>query len=385
MLLRASLQLGTIVILARQLGAQQYGKVVAVIAVASLVIPFVGLGLSHLVLRNAARDPAHEQLYLTRALRWWSRTLLPCTVISIAISALLLPAGLPIAATCAVIVAELTAASLTELCARHQQALQKMHTVGAVNAGLPAIRLLAIALLIFANGAVEVSSVLWIYAASSLIYVMILWIALPKLLTLPDTPLPEPMAAKDGLPFSLAGFAMKLQAEFNKPVLAQVGFGLAGTFNVAQRAVDIASLPLMALQEALWPRLYAHQDPTRQLRHTGLALLTLAMALGAGMWLAAPLLPYLLGESFADAVPTLQLLAWLPLLQVFRGLLNFLVIHRARMKLIGWAYALGAIMSITSVTLLVPGHGMNGAVIACYLSELTMIAYLMVGIMRPIR
>ena len=376
MLLRAIMQVGTIVLLARQLGAEQYGKVVAVIAVASFAIPFVGLGLSHLVLRNAARDPHHEYLYLARAVRWWGKTLLPCTVISIAISALLLPAGLPIAATCAVIFAELSATSLTELCARHQQARQKMHAFGAINAGLPAIRLFAFALLFFVNWPIEISSLLWIYATSSLIYTSILWITLPKLPTLPNTALPELMAAKDGLPFSLAVFATKLQAEFNKPVLAQAGFGLVGSYNVAQRAVDMASLPLMALQEALWPRLYAQQNPMRQLCRTGLALLAFAMILGASIWLAAPLLPYVLGSSFADAVPVLRLLAWLPLLQAFRALLNFHAIHLGRMQLIGWAYIIGAVASVVSVVIFVPPHGLRGAVLASYIAEATMISYL---------
>src|SRR3546814_2019418 len=75
----------------------------------------------------------------------------------------------------------------------------------------------------------------------------------------------------------MAAFATKLQAEFNKPILAHLGFDLAGAYNVAQRASDLASMPLSALQESLWPRLYAQQNPIRQLCRTGLVLLTLAL------------------------------------------------------------------------------------------------------------
>src|SRR3546814_15377469 len=75
----------------------------------------------------------------------------------------------------------------------------------------------------------------------------------------------ESMLATSGLPFSMAAFATKLQAEFNKPILAHLGFDLAGSYNVAQRASDLASMPLSALQESLWPRLYAQQNPIRQL------------------------------------------------------------------------------------------------------------------------
>ena len=376
MLLRAAMQAGTVVLLARQLGAERYGKFVAVVAVALFLSPFVGFGLSHLVLRNAARDPANEPRYLARALRCWHRTLLPCTAIAMALAWLLLPAGLPLAATGTVILMELAATTLTELCARHRQAQQRIHALGAINAGLAGIRLLGLGLLFLMVSEASINAVLWVYAASSLIYLLALWTYLPKANLTSDAPLPEPMAAKDGLPFSLAGFAMKLQSEFNKPILAQDGFGLAGTYNVAQRAVDMASLPLLALQEALWPRLFAQQNPLRQLRSAGLALLAVALALGTGMWLAAPLLPYVLGESFADAVNVLRWLAWLPVLQVVRNLLNFMVVHRADMKFIGWVYAMGAAISVSSVIILVPMRGTEGAVIACYLSEVAMVTCL---------
>ena len=55
MMLRAAAQAGTVVLLARAMGATAYGQVVAILATASLVVSFAGLGLSHIVLRNAAR------------------------------------------------------------------------------------------------------------------------------------------------------------------------------------------------------------------------------------------------------------------------------------------------------------------------------------------
>src|SRR5690606_9799016 len=113
----------------------------------------------------------------------------------------------------------------------------------------------------------------------------------------------EAMPMTSGLPFSASALAMRLQVEFNKPVLAHAGFGLAGSYNIAQRAVDMASLPLAALQEALWPKLYAQANPLPQLRRTGVALLLLAALAGALIWLAAPLLPLLVGNAHEGVVP----------------------------------------------------------------------------------
>ena len=382
MLLRAATQAATVVWLARQLGAQPYGQFVAVVAVSSFFTPFVGLGLSHMLLRNAARDPAHAGNYLARALRWWLRTLLPCVAASVVVALWLLPERIALLALLVVAAAELSATSLTELCARHVQAQQRTHAFGAVNAGLPGARLVALGLLWSGTRDAGVTAVLWTYAASGLIYAALLWLPLRAAAKAPDAVLPEPMTARSGLPFSLAVFATKLQGEFNKPMLAQAGFGLAGTYNVAQRVVDMASLPVLALQEALWPRLYAHANPARQLRRSGAALMLLALAVGGVLWLVAPLLPVVFGADFADAVAVLRLLAWLPMLQVLRVLLNYHAIHHGRTQQIGWAYAIGGVVSVVSVAVFAPAYGLTGAVWAGYVAETVMIVFLLQGALR---
>ena len=382
MLLRAGAQAATVVLLARALGASAYGQVVAILATASFFVSFAGLGLSHIVLRNAARDPAHEAVYFGLARRWWVLTLVPCVVAAIVIAAMLLPGNLPALAACVAIAAEIAAVSFTELGARHRQAQQDMYAFGAIQAGLPLLRLGTMIVLLPPLHAVSATIVLWAYAASGLAYTSFLYWRLRVTASSNNATATEVMTATSGLPFSLAVFATKLQAELNKPVLAQTSFSLAGNYNVAQRVVDMANLPLMALQEALWPRLYAQPDPLRQLRRTGLALMAVALLLGAALWLAAPLLPVLLGESFANTVEVLRWLAWLPLLQAFRALLNFHAIHQGRMQMIGWAYALGATVSVAGVSVLVPAFGMTGAVVVGYVAEVAMILFLFVGSAR---
>ena len=380
MLLRAATQAATVLLLARELGANGYGQFVSILAMASFLGPFLGLGLSNIVLRNGAKDPAHLPIYLGKAARWWLITAVPCIALSILLAELLLPPGLPRLAAFAAIAAELATTSLTELRARHRQAQHRINAFGAINAGLPAVRLLALGLLFAPTNGASTETVLWTYAASSAFYLAALW--LPMHRTYPAGEGNEAMSADSGLPFSLAGVATRLQAEFNKPVLAHVGFNLAGAYSVSQRFCDLASIPLIALQEASWPRLYAHADPMHALRRTGTLLLLLALACGACAWFSAPLLPDLLGHDYASTVPAIRGLTLLPLLQSFRALLNFHAIHHGRMQLIGWAYSGGAITGVVAVALLVPAHAMTGAVIASYASEAAMIALLVAGTTR---
>lgn len=375
MLLRAGSQAAVVLLLARTLGASDYGKFVAIIAIASFVLPFVGLGLSGMVLRNGAKDPPHLPFYLQRAAKYWLLSLLPGTGLACLVAVLLLPAGLPMAATFAVISAELAATSLTELAARYRQAEHRINSFGAINAALPLARLAALLFLFVAIGTHHTEQVLWTYAAGSWVMTVFLWLSIQSdRFDLEGT---EPMSANSGMPFSLANFAMRLQAEFNKPLLAHLGFDLAGAYNVAQRANDLASMPLLALQEAMWPRLYAHHQPIRELGRAGFWLLLLSIACCSCIWLGAPLLPRIFGSDFSNTASTVRGLALLPLLQSIRSLLNFHAIHHGRMRSIGLAYAIGAGTSVLSVTILVPYGGITGAVISAYMAELAMTSTLL--------
>lgn len=377
MLLRTSTQVATIILLTNILGVVGYGKIVSILAVTAFLVPFIGLGLSNILLRNGARDPENLPAYFRRALFWWAVTLFPVTLLSIILFEILLPDGLPRFAVYAVITVELWVASLTELCARYRQAAHKISSYGAITAGLPIIRLLSLCvLLIFQMNTVEF--VLWLYVVSGLVYLLMLS-RLLRLNSDTSTKKHETMPVMSGLPLSLSAFAMRLQGEFNKPILAQTGFELAGSYNAAQRAIDLAALPLQAIQESLWPYMYAHANP-RQIFRMAAFLLSIVAIMGAvSIWFAAPLIPIILGHDFDDAINIARYLVLLPLLQSFRALANFQVIQRNLMKLIGWSCAAGAFVGVIGVSFLVPKHGVLGAVISAYLSEVVMVGWLLLG------
>ena len=102
----------------------------------------------------------------------------------------------------------------------------------------------------------------------------------------------------------------------------------------------------------------------------------------AALWLVAPLLLVVFGTDFVDAVAVLRMLAWLPTLQVLRALLNFHVIHHGQMQQIGWAYAIGGVVSVTGVAVFAPVYGLIGAVWASYAAEAAMVAFLIYGALR---
>ncbi|MBK0113839.1 MULTISPECIES: lipopolysaccharide biosynthesis protein [unclassified Delftia] len=379
MLLRAATQAATVFALAHIIGPVDYGKFVSVLAVAGFLLPFVGLGLSNLVLRNGARDYQSLRFYFRYAAYWWLLTLLPLTLLSIIIFEWLVPDGLPTFAAYAAIFIEMCAISLTELCARYKQAVNKIGAYGAINAGLPIIRLMLLyILLVFFEP--NVKSVLWLYAASGLLYIFLLKISFKIEIDRKLSQGSEPMPVTGGLPLSLSAFAMRVQGEFNKPVLAHVGFDLVGSYNIAQRTLEIVVIPIQALQESLWPRLYSYSDPLWSLKYFGAGLLLFALLCGGGIWLCAPWLSVVFGGEYEGAIEILRVIAWLPVFQVIRAMMNFCAIHYGITHQIGWSCLAAAFVNVIGVSLLVPLIGVKGAVAMAYISELTMIIWLSFGV-----
>ena len=171
-----------------------------------------------------------------------------------------------------------------------------------------------------------------------------------------------------------------MQNEFNKPVLAHIGFDLAGNYNIAQRINEMASIPLSALQEVLWPRLYSHKNPLSRLKISGVFMLIIAGMTSCALWLIAPAIPLFLGPDFATATDVMRGLAWLPMLQVLRNLINFQIINKNYLKLLGWTYFIGALTSIVGVYALVPTYGLMAAISITYVTEVVMIVILVAGL-----
>src|SRR5690606_33100786 len=123
-----------------------------------------------------------------------------------------------------------------------------------------------------------------------------------------------------------------------KPLLAQTSYSYAGNLNIAQRVVDLATLPLFAIQEALWPRLFASDNHRRQLWISGALLLFAAIIAGGLLALSAPLLPAVLGPDFASTGMLIVWLSGLPALLALRNLINFHLIASGRTHLLTWIY-----------------------------------------------
>ena len=375
LIVRAASQAAMVVLLARSLGAQVYGEFIAALAVASFFTPLAGMGLQALILRDGSADLDALPQIIARALTIWRIGWLGASLLSTLVAWVVLPHPVPFPILLLLCAGEVGAASVVEIIGRSEQARQHPQRFGQLLAGLALARLAGLGGLL-ALDLLSLRAWMIVYAASSAVYAAVAVVSVARFRGIAaSAEVPYRKLLKQGLPFVGGAVAHRIQAELNKPILAHLGYSLAGNFNVAQRAVDIASLPLLALQEALWPRVFASTDPRRRLITSGVPIMATALLGGALLSWLSPLLPRLLGTGFGSTSSLLALLAWLPAVQVLRGLSSALLMADRRYDILLRVYILGAAVTIVLNLTLILAFSLRGAVVSVYVGELVIIGF----------
>lgn len=182
--------------------------------------------------------------------------------------------------------------------------------------------------------------------------------------------------------------AYRLQAEFNKPVIAASGYALAGALGLAQRVLDVITLPLLAVQTSLSQRLFTDQPALRPVLIRAswavLGAVGIGLVLAAGARLAEPWLT----PEFSAVIPALAQLAALPALQVLRQTSTLLLIWREEARWLPLGELPACAVAVIATAVWVPRHGIAGAVWAMYAGEACQFAIqavLLAGLMQQRR
>lgn len=365
-------QVVTVLALAKYLGAQGYGQFVAILAVATIFIPLAGLGLHGVLLRNGAAHPSKLPALLKAILVRWSYGAVLFSLIGVATTLIVLPRTASFFILILIVTAEVISTSLVEILGRAQQALHRITYYGAISTGLALVRLLALG---FCLGLVTFDLDHWLfaYAFTSLAYAFLILLWTIKSFKLKTEVCITPPPLSEGVPYAFGALSFRIQAEVNKPILSRIDFGAVGGLNIAQRMIDLANLPLIALQEALVSRIFASKEYLHRLMLSAVFLTSLALLGGVLITLIAPSLLNYLGDDYASAVHTVLWLAWLPAMQVIRNMLNVVLIKERPPNALNSVY-LATISASFGLTLwLIPLYGLIGAVIALYLTEVVTI------------
>jgi O-antigen/teichoic acid export membrane protein len=306
------LQAAYFVLIARLLGAYEYGVYAGAFALTGILGQYSTMGSGTLFLRYVTADAAKAPVY-------WGNILAMTTAVSVAtIIALALLSGLLLSGGSRSIlmlaaVANCFCNQLTSCAARVFQTYERMRTTAGLTLGTNLARTLAAgAMLFFAGRGVNHATAYQWSIAMAVVSTMAAVAAIVMVTMKVGWPRFSPMQMRkdllEGFEFSFATSTSSAYNDIDKAMLGHYGMNLAnGVYTMAYRVIDVATIPVLAVREAAMPRFFRNGGTNiRASMSLAVSLLkrTLPMAILAaiGVFAFAPLVPHLVGGGFAASV-----------------------------------------------------------------------------------
>ena len=126
----------------------------------------------------------------------------------------------------------------------------------------------------------------------------------------------------EGVEFAFAGSTTSAYNDLDKVMLSHYGMNAGnGIYTLAYRALDIAAMPIGSLKDAAMPRLFRKgaegiSEAAALAQRLWRRSFLFSLVVASGLFILAPLVPYIAGRSFAETVVALR---WLCLIPVFRS------------------------------------------------------------------
>jgi O-antigen/teichoic acid export membrane protein len=365
------------VILARFLGTDQYGYLATISAATNLACPLCGLGASEAMRRCVSRDPGLYPVVFGHCLILLGVTgvILVSTIsASLALFVRVLPNPLANVGVILLLVSSNVAlytwiGFVEQIFLAHSQ----FKRANIVNGGFGIARALAVVVACFGFGVDHLLSwAMWntgVYLGASLVCAAAIrsygppqWRLIRGELTL-------------GMTMSGAGFLFALRQNVDILALSSIETtAVVGAYGLARRVIATASVLGASLDRQIYAKLViaGKVGPAATLRLARTyAVYALALTVSASLALFAfaPMMPWVFGKGFGEAIPILRVLCWTLVFGAIQNVafdaLNAADRHHAQF-VAGTATGLfGAIL----VAALTHAYGITGAFAGAYLSE----------------
>ena len=301
----------------------------------------------------------------------------------------ILPGTIPWIVSAAVLLAELIFAPIIDLCAKAYQGFERFGRMSILQAGLVFIRLLALGVIVIIWRGSGVGE--WAIA-----YCIVTALFAFFSLQLVSFELGRPSFKKndffinlpEGLFIALANSGLRAHGEVDKAMLARLdSLSATGTYSAAHRLMDLASLPLVAVITSAYPRLVrvGTGGTKAALRYAvKIAPVAVLIAVGSSSFLfcVSFLMPYFLGEQFAESGQALRWLTAFPVLWFFRSGLVTISVACGHQRLSANNVWFAVSVNIVLNLILIPIIGWRGAAIATYIAEFFLICLLGIALLR---
>jgi O-antigen/teichoic acid export membrane protein len=368
------------ILVARALGAHDFGRMAGVLAITSALLPFSGLGAGNVMVMRLARGEAAPALYFGNALAVAAMS----GSVLIALAALVGPIFLRDPTLLMLItllgVSEILVTKFIDIAAHVFYGLDRHALSGGFYSLQAAVRLLAA--LVFSTWLSSHGVLLWaamhlmagLLVAGIVLYLTVRQIGRPRVdlgLALREL--------KVGVLFSIGLSANSVYTDIDKAVLARYAMPqINGQYTAAYRLVYMAFSPVMAVlmaTQGLFFRTGVRSGLSATMRlATRVAWLgsVYCIALALLLYLASPLVSWALGPQYLLSVEILQALALLPLALMTQSVFSEALTGADRQRARSAAQISVAALCFGLNMALVPGLGWHGAVIATYASQVAL-------------
>lgn len=379
-------------IVARELGVNEYGAYAAVLAIAGTLGGFSGMGTQMLMLRDVARDPSVFGVSWGRVITSIAMTAPLLFIVYALLAWLMLPPSISWGVVISIGVSELLFAPLLLACISAYQGHERIGRaarlvfMGVAPRALGAAALIPIAFVLPEGTRLLVWAVL--YALAGLIAAVYALKSVRDDLGQAQSPVGVSGYLVEGVAFAFGGAALKLYLDIDKAMLARMStLEAAGAYSAGSRLVDMSMVPLTAFLSATLPRFFRSGEVgAGKAIEYGFKILPLpllyAAVIGVLMFSLAKWLPLLLGTDYQVAIEALRWLAWLPLVGLPRLMLQSLLIGADKQRAVVMVLAMGGVSNILLNLWLIPVLNWRGAVLATYTAEIFMTVVLLFSALK---
>jgi O-antigen/teichoic acid export membrane protein len=374
--LKLVLQAVYFIVVARKLGAAEYGTFIAASAVAEVVSPFSTLGIGNLMVKNVARDRNLFSLYWGNAL---VTNLIAGTGLILGlmvVAPLFLPSSISPLLLGLAAVNSLIFSRMLDLARMAYQSVSRFDRTAQMNL-LPHM-LRAGAAILMVSIFPDPNALDWMTmgllclgsAAIASLVVVHREIGPAK----PNLPKLYP-ELRQGSYFAVGLSAQSIYNDIDKTMLASLASVEAtGLYAAAYRLIEVAFVPMRSLLDASYTRFF--KAGKTGVKGTWLVARKLLPMMGGyglvaavGLYLCAPVVPWVLGPEYQMAVPALQ---WLAPIVLLKGLHYIAADTLTGADLQGYRSLTQIGVAALNIVLnlwLIPRYGWQGAVIASLASD----------------
>ena len=366
--LRLVIQALYFTVIARCLGASNYGAFVGVSALVGVAAPFGPLGTGNLLIQEVSRDKRLFAGCWGAALATTAFASSMLIAIVLLLSHFILPATILLRLVACVAVSDIVAMNLITISGQAFQAFEQLKWTAAINFLSSSGRLTGALILVGLHGHPTAMQWGYVYCGSTVVIAATACCLVSAKLAAPRTPRRRTWAdIRGGLYFSVSVSAESIYSDIDKTMLARLStLEAAGLYGAAYRIVDITFVPVLSLLSAAYPGFFRYgKGGILASMHYGRGLLKrilpYSLFASAAILVAAPVVPWVLGNEYAHATEALRWLAALPLLKTFRSFAADTLTGAGRQGLRTLIQIGAAAFNILVNLWVIPAYGWRGA------------------------